>query len=97
MLINSIGDFRRAVRAGPYAWPGGYPLYWIMSDGGACAFDVCKTERRNMLEALAARDNSGWRPVALDINYEDGDLYCDHTNARIPSAYAEPEETTNEA
>ena len=29
MLINSISDFRRAIHNGPYAWPGGYPLYFI--------------------------------------------------------------------
>lgn len=88
MLINSIADFRRAVRIGPYSWPGGYPLYWIMSDGEACAFSVCKSERRNMLEALAAKDDSGWRPVALDVNWEDT-LYCAHTVQRIYSAYGE--------
>jgi len=94
MQINSISDFRRAVRHGPYAWPGGYPVYWIMSDGGACAFDVAKSERRNMLEALAdyrsnRHEHSGWRPVALEINWEDGDLFCDHTGAKIESAYGE--------
>jgi hypothetical protein len=94
--INSISDFRKAVRNGPYAWPGGYPLYWIMADGGACAFNVAKTERRSMLEALRddATDNGpslDWLPVALEVNWEDGDLFCDHTGERIPSAYAEPE------
>lgn len=94
MEIRSISDFRRAVRNGPYAWPGGYPCYWIMSDGAACAFSVAKDERRNMLEAIAdyqqdKRESSGWRPVALEINWEDGDLYCDHTGKRIESAYAD--------
>ena len=87
MQINSISDFRRAVRNGPYAWPGGYPLFWLMSDGEACAFDVAKTERRNMLDALANKDQSGWRPVALEINWEDQDLICAHTGKRIESAY----------
>ncbi|HMA20696.1 MAG TPA: hypothetical protein VKO87_07820 [Gemmatimonadaceae bacterium] len=88
MPINSISDFRRAVRNGPYAWPGGYPLYWIMGDGGACAFEVAKIERRAMLEALRDRDSgSGWLPVALEINYEDTELVCDHTGAKIESAY----------
>jgi hypothetical protein len=91
MQIKNISDFRRAVRVGPYAWPGGYPLFWLMSDGCACRFDVAKTERRNMLEALAEQSGNGWRPVALEINYEDGELYCAHTNERIESAYAEPE------
>ena len=90
MLINSISDFRRAVRNGPYAWPGGYPLYWIMADGGACEFKVAKTERRAFLQAL--RDNwrsDQWRPVALEVNWVDADLWCDHTGERIESAYAD--------
>lgn len=102
MEIHSISDFRRAVRNGPYAWPGGYPCYWIMADGGSLAFSVAKSDRRQMLEALAeytaepipyrARRDNEWRPVALEINWEDGDLYCDHTGKRIESAYAEPED-----
>lgn len=94
MHINSISDFRRAVRNGPYAWPGGYPLYWLMADGEACAFSVGKSKRRNMLQALCDRDvrrTDGWLPVALEINYEDATLYCAHTGERIESAYAEPE------
>lgn len=92
MEIHTISDFRRAVRNGAYAWPGGYPCYWIMADGGACAFNAAKSERRAMLEAIAAKDNRGWRPIALEINWENGDLYCDHTGERIESAYAEPED-----
>jgi hypothetical protein len=91
MDIKTISDFRAAVRNGPFAWPGGYPLYWVMADGGACAFNVAKTERRNMLWALVndCADPS-WQPVALVINYEDSKLVCDHTGERIESAYAEP-------
>lgn len=93
MTAKTVSDFRKAVRHGPFAWPGGYPVYWLMADGAACAFDVCKSreERRSMLEAIARPEyrQSGWRPVALQINWEDSELYCAHTNARIPSAYAE--------
>lgn len=92
MEIKSISDFRRAARNGPYAWPGGYPCYWITADGGALAFAVAKPERRNMLEAIRDQDTPDWRPVALATNWEDAELYCDHTGERIPSAYAEPEE-----
>jgi hypothetical protein len=91
MPINSISDFRRAIRNGPYAWPGGYPLYFIMSDGGALSFKAAKAERRGVLEALRDNSGNGWRPVAVEINWEDAELYCDHTNERIESAYAEDE------
>jgi hypothetical protein len=99
MEIKSISDFRRAVRNGPYAWPGGYPCFWLMADGEACAFDVCKSERRNMLQALADKDtrrNDGWLPVALEINWEDSDLHCAHTGKRIESAYAEDKAETRD-
>ena len=52
MWIRTISDFRKAVRFGPYVWPGGYPLYWLCEDGQALAWDCCKTERREILEAL---------------------------------------------
>lgn len=89
MLINSISDFRKAIRSGPYAWPGGYPLYFITSDGGALAFTTASTERRCILEALRDQDNSGWRVIGMDVNWEDEQLTCDHTGERIESAYGE--------
>jgi hypothetical protein len=96
MHINTISDFRAAIRNGKYAWPGGYPLYFVTSDGAALSFEAAKAERRNILEALRDNDRrSGWHVCAVDINYEDGELYCDHTGERIESAYAEPEESTS--
>lgn len=93
MQIKTISDFRKAVRNGPYAWPGGYPLYWVMADGEACSFRVAKDERRAMLEAIVSgqRCDNEWRPVALEINYEDASLWCAHRGERIESAYAEDE------
>lgn len=90
MLIKSISDFRAAMRDGQYAWPGWYPRYFVTSDGGALSFKTAKAERRNILEALASGDTwSGWHVYGVDINWEDPDLYDDHTGERIPSAYAE--------
>jgi hypothetical protein len=89
MQINSISDFRAAIRHGQYAWPGGYPCYFITSDGAALSFDAARKERRNILESIAARSNNGWRIVGLDINWEDNELYCEHTNNKIQSAYGE--------
>jgi hypothetical protein len=89
MLINSISDFRRAMRHGPYAWPGGYPCYFITNDGAALSFATARKERRCILETLRDKDNSGWRVVAVDINWEDSDLVCDHSGDPIESAYGE--------
>ena len=87
MNINSISDFRRAVRNGPYAWPGGYPLYFVCSDGEALSFAAAKQERRLILEALRDNDRSGWRVVGVDTNWEDAELRCAHTGELIEAAY----------
>lgn len=89
MNINSISDFRKAIRNGEYAWPGGYPCYFITSDGAALSFDAVKRELRNILESIASKANDGWRIVALEINWEDAALYCEHTGQKIESAYGD--------
>jgi hypothetical protein len=89
MPINSISDFRKAMRHGPYAWPGGYPCYFVTSDGAALSFAAAKQECRNILEAIRDQDNSGWRVVGLDVNWDDPGLCCSHTGEKIGSAYAD--------
>ena len=91
--INTGAELRATLRAGPYAWPGGYQMYFITSDGAALSFESARAEFRQCAYALRHRLNDGWRIVACDINYEDGELYCDHSGERIPSAYAEDEAT----
>jgi hypothetical protein len=94
MLINSISDLRKAFRHGPYAWPGGYPCYLLLSDGEALSFKGAKANRRLLIEALAEyqtnpHERSGWRPIALDVNWEESGLLCVHTGEAIESAYGE--------
>jgi hypothetical protein len=88
MLIQNISDYRRAIRGGAYAWPGGYPLFFITADGAALSFKAARDNRRLILEAIATNDTrGGWRIAALDVNWEDSTLTCDHTGAPIESAY----------
>ena len=90
MKINSISDFRAAIRNGQYAWPGGYPCYFITSDGAALSFDAARKELRSIIDAIANNLNhTGWRVIGIDINWEDDNLYCDHTGKQIESAYGE--------
>lgn len=88
-LINSIGEFRAAVRQGAYAWPGGYPLYFICDDGGVLCCSCAKSERRNILESIAAKSHDGWQVIGQDVNWEDSHLECEHCGKHIESAYGE--------
>lgn len=89
--ITNTDDLLRALDYGPYAWPGGYPLYFITHDGCALSFDAVQENRELILESVRTHADDGWSVVAVDINWEDPCLYCEHTNVRIPSAYAEDE------
>lgn len=69
-----------------YAWPGGYPIFYLANDGEALCPD-CVNDSKNPIHADLPND--GWRIVARDVNWEDPELFCAHCNRRIESAYAE--------
>ena len=72
-----------------YAWPGGYPLYLLTADGCALCTECGRKEFKQI--AYAARHDikrDSWKIEAACVNWEDPDLYCDHCNTRIESAYA---------
>lgn len=88
MRILTISDFRKAIRNGAYAWPGGYPCYFLMEGGDTLSFEAAKRERRQILESFRPINSSdGWRPIAFDVNWEDDEMYCSHTGEKIDCAY----------
>lgn len=91
--ITTVEEFDAALAAGPYAWPGGYPLYFVMADGEAVAFAAVKEEQALFRQAVAERSafDSELRAIAIEVNWEDPALFCAHTGERIESAYAEDE------
>ena len=88
-MTYSISDFRRDYRLGEYAWPGGYPRFFITSDGEALDFETAKSCRRHILESIRDNANDGWRIVRCAINYDDCHLYCANSDRKIPSAYCD--------
>jgi hypothetical protein len=85
--IASGADLRATLRNGPYAWPGGYPLYFVTNDGEVLSFAAVLERIEEETRLIRSGERS--RIVACDVNYEDAALYCSHSNERIPSAYAE--------
>jgi len=84
MNIAEIRD-EKTGKLPTYVWPGGYPMFYLAKDNGVlcpkCANEF--TPERDNDEQL--------EPVAYDVNYEDPQLFCEHCNTRIESAYAEDE------
>ena len=70
-----------------YAWPGGYPVFYITKDGGALCPDCAREAEAEGL--TSDPDDAQWCIVAGDVNWEDDALYCDHCNKIIESAYGE--------
>ncbi len=76
-----------------YVWPGGYPVYHLCADYGV----LCPKCANGNSEVGTSQDTpKDWRIVASGINWEDPDLYCDHCEQRIESAYAEDLANTGE-
>jgi len=86
--ITKPSQFGLALRSG-YAWPGGYPLYFITGDGAALCHECGKTEGKRICDSIREQATDGWRVEAQVVNWEDPSLYCDHCGGRIESAYAE--------
>jgi hypothetical protein len=87
MNIKYVWDFNLALSLGPYAWPGGYPCYFVCADGEALSFDAARANADLVRDAVIMQDHSGWNVIGFCVNWEDSDLRCSHTNLPIESAY----------
>ena len=81
-----------------YAWPGGYPVYYIAREGyrndetGQLEFSQYdRTEFVCCADCAAGKSRRDIILVASEVNWEDSSLYCDNCSERIESAYAEDE------
>ena len=86
--MNNASHVKELIRQ-PYAWPGGYPLYAITSDGGVLCHKCCKSEFRSIVDSIHTDSSDGWKVEAVTVNWEDTDLFCDHCADPIESAYGE--------
>jgi hypothetical protein len=86
MQIHSVSDFRRAVRIGPYAWPGGYAVLFLTDDGGQICHKCAEKERRLIADSIGSKSNDGWRVVgAFTLADCDGGEFCDNCSAYFPN------------
>lgn len=86
--IHILRDVKHAIRNG-YAWPGGYPLYVIMADGAALSCAAARDNWPAIVRSTLRNSRDGWAAAGADINWEDTELFCDHSGERIESAYGD--------
>ena len=78
--INSGKELCATLRAGEYAWPGGYQMVLIADDGGFLHFDCVRDNLYSCIHSIRHEINDGWRIIGCDIleNYEEDMPHCDH-------------------
>ena len=81
-------EFKMFVRH-PFAWPGGYPLYAVMTDGGIICRNCAKSEAKIIIRSTRDNERDGWNFADIDVNWEDEALFCDHCGEQIASAYGD--------
>lgn len=88
--IETLAQLKAALRAGPYTWPGGYPVYFIASNGDPLSYESVLCQFGSIVETfLAKHKSSDWRISWMTVNYEDDDLRCAHSGELIECAYGE--------
>jgi hypothetical protein len=80
--------FLEDLNSGKYA-NGGYPKYFITSDGEALSYDSAKKNQELIVESIKAELNDCWMVIGCEINWEDTSLFCSDTSKKIESAYGE--------
>ena len=90
VVIDTVADLKAALRAGDTSQWGGYPLYFITSDGAALSFESVRKELPQVIYSIAnGLRSDGWHVCTTAVNYENRDLVCDHSGQPIACAYGD--------
>ena len=82
-------QLKQQLRDGSFAWPGGYPLFFITSDGEALSFEAVRENIKSVIWSMRNKVSDGWRVIGCEVNWEDDSMTCAHTGEPIESAYGE--------
>lgn len=101
MELSNAAQLRQTLASGPYAWPGGYPIHFVMGDGAPVCFSCAQRYRGYMAAALGDKrhgrnthiSGAEYLPVAVEINWEDDEAVCAGCGQRIEVAYGNDETT----
>lgn len=83
-----LDDHLNNGKANAWAWPGGYPLFYVCADSGTLC-PACVSDNLELIRQAPEYLDEQWDVVGVDINWEDSTMQCDHCNKKIESAYGE--------
>lgn len=96
--IKTGADLRVTLRAGSYAFPGGYTIALYTSDGEMVSIKGLLADRGALYQALYdIRTRQHGRIVGADTYMEGPTMECAYTGLPIESAYGDPEENAENA
>ena len=80
--ITTSREFTASLRAGAYAWPGGYEIVFVCDDGATLCHKCARKEAPQIMHDIAKHNcGSGWRVTRLfSIAETDEHVQCDHCN-----------------
>ena len=84
-----IRDVKEAIRY-PFAWPGGYPVYVMLSDGELLCKDCARKEFRQIVHSTKHNIKDGWKAAGAAVLWE-GIEFCGQCSKQLESAYGEGE------
>lgn len=92
MTLNHdiITQVKRAIRE-PFAWPGGYPVYTVMTDGELMCPSCAKSNFRQIVADTYARFGGSWRAAGAGVKWEGEAEPCCHCGKQLESAYGDPD------
>jgi hypothetical protein len=84
--LSIMQDVKETIRK-PFAWPGGYPRYVVLSDGEMLC-RICARENFRAILRSTVYDyhDGGWRAAGASVLWE-GFETCAQCNKALPSAY----------
>jgi hypothetical protein len=92
--INNVAQFKGTLRAGPYAWPGGYEFVFVCNDGASMCYKCAYDNAGLIMRAIHDRDRSGWHITGMFLAGHDSEerLTCDNCNRLIQEDWRDRED-----
>jgi len=88
--ISNSREFFASLRAGPYAWSGGYDVMLVTSDGGLLCHACAHANARLVADSIWHGYRDGWRVGSLlCTNETDSECACDHCGRVVKEEYKE--------